>query len=365
VTAVPAAGGDPSVPEVLDDPARIAAVDASDMLGRIAGLGEQLERGFRAARGTPNLPSGEGVRSVVVCGMGGSGIAGDVLRSLYADRSRVPIVVSKGYAPPEFVGRDTIVVALSFSGNTEETLACFDRAVRAGARVVAVSAGGELAVRARREGLPHVAVPQDVLMPRAAIGSLAAAPIGVMEAAGLIPTATDAIAEAAAALRVQAVRLAPERPSSENEAKAVATWIGGRTPLIWAQEGSGETAAVRWKNQLNENAKVPAFVASLPELDHNEVEGWSTGRGEGFALLVLRPGHEPAWVARRVAATLRAIGPAGLDHREVRGRDGSRLVQLFTMIALGDFVSTYLAIARGVDPTPVPVLTKLKEDLRV
>ncbi len=109
---------------------------------------------------------------------------------------------------------------------------------------------------------------------------------------------------------------------------------------------------------------MPAFAGVLPELDHNEIEGWSAGSGERFAVLVLRPAHEQAWVARRVAATLAAIAPSGVSCREVRGRDGSAMTQLFTLIALGDFVSTYLAVRRGVDPTPVPVLTKLKEELR-
>jgi glucose/mannose-6-phosphate isomerase len=334
------------------------------MLGHLAGLGGQLERGFVAARETADLPAGVSVRNVVVCGMGGSGIAGDVLRSLYQDRSRVPIIVSKGYVLPEFVGRDTIVVALSFSGDTDETLMAFDDAVRIGARVVAVSAGGELKVRAEEEGVPHVAIPSDVAVPRAALGYLAAAPIGILDAAQVIPTASAAIAETGAALRVQVAALGPDRPAAENDAKSLAAWVGARTALVWAPEGIGETAALRWKNQLNENAKVPAFVGTLPELDHNEIEGWSAGRGEGFALVVLRPAHEAGWVARRVAATLAALGGSGVDVREVRGREGSPMTRLFSLIALGDYVSVYLAILRGVDPTPVPVLTKLKDDLR-
>jgi glucose/mannose-6-phosphate isomerase len=356
----PASGGlDP-----LDDHGRIASIDAGGMLGQIAGLAGQLERGYATARGTEGLPTGEGVRNVVVCGMGGSGIAGDVLRSLYADRSRVPIVVSKGYALPNFVGRDTIVMALSFSGDTDETLASFDDAVRIGARVVAVSAGGELKNRAEEEGVPHVSVPADVAMPRAAIGYLAAAPIGILDAAEVIPNAAAAIAETGAALRVQVAGLSADRALAENDAKTLASWIGERTVLVWAPEGVGETAALRWKNQLNENAKLPAFVATFPEMNHNEIEGWSSERGDGYALVVLRPAREPRWLGRRIAATLKAIENAGLDAREARGRDGSPMVRLFSLIAMGDYVSVYVAILRGVDPSPVPVLTTLKEELR-
>src|SRR5437660_1632132 len=124
-------------------------------------------------------------------------------------------------------------------------------------------------------------------MPRAALGYLAGAPIGILESAELIARAEDAVAEAAGALRVLAAHLGPEQPSERNEAKALASWVGERRVLLWAPEGIGETAALRWKNQLNENAKVPAFASTLPELDHNEVEGWSKDTGLGFALIVL------------------------------------------------------------------------------
>jgi glucose/mannose-6-phosphate isomerase len=348
----------------LDDRAWIASVDASGMLAAIAGMGDQLERGFDAAARHQDLPGGELVSSVVVCGMGGSGIAGDVLQSLYADRSRVPIVVCKGYDLPEFVGRDTLLIALSFSGNTDETLHAFDHAVRVGARVIAVSAGGELAVRAGEEGAPRIAVPTDVEMPRAALGYLAAAPIGILEAAGLIAGASDAVAATAVGLRTRAADLAPDRPVSANPAKEIAAWIGDRVPLVWAPEGIGAAAALRWKNQLNENAKTPAFVGTLPELGHNEVEGWVDGSGGGFALIVLRPTHGRGWVDRRVAATLRAIEGSGLEAREVEAPGDGAMSRLFQLILLGDFVSAYLAILRGIDPTPVPILTRIKDEVR-
>jgi glucose/mannose-6-phosphate isomerase len=349
----------------LDDPAWIASVDASGMLSAIAGLGDQLERGFDASARRRDLPGGELVSSVVVCGMGGSGIAGDVLQCLYAGRSRVPIVVCKGYELPEFVGRDTLVIALSFSGNTAETLEAFDAGVAAGARVVAVSAGGGLEVRAGEQGVSHIAVPTDVAMPRAALGYLAAAPVGVLDAAGLIPPARDAVRETAAALRARVPLWGPERALSANPAKELAAWIGDRVPLVWAPEGVGQTAALRWKNQFNENAKGPAFVATLPELAHNEVEGWTDGTGAGFALIVLRPAHGRGWVERGVAVTLKAIEGSGLDAREVGGPGEGVMSRLFQLIHLGDFASAYLAILRGVDPTPVPILTRIKDDTGV
>jgi glucose/mannose-6-phosphate isomerase len=358
------------VTAVLDDPAALSAADPGGMLRAVASLGDQLERGYAVARKTDDLPSGDGARNVVICGMGGSGIAGDVLRSVYADRARVPIVVGKGFELPEFVDHNTLVVVTSFSGNTEETLHAFDRAVDVGARVVAVSAGGELAARSVDRAVPHIDVPADAGQPRAALGYLAAAAIAVLDAAGLIPGALASVEESAAALRVETARLGPDRATGENEAKSIAAWLRGRTPetaltpVIWAPAGIGEAAAIRWKNQFNENAKLPAFVATLPELGHNEVEGWSPGSGRGFGLIVLRPGRVPGWADRRIAAAIRVTAGSGLECREVHGRDGSALTRFFALTLLGDYASVYLGILRGVDPTPVPVLTRMKEESR-
>jgi glucose/mannose-6-phosphate isomerase len=289
---------------------------------------------------------------------------------VYSDRSRVPIVVSKAFGLPEFADHNTLVVATSVSGNTEETLDAFERAVDVGARVVAVSAGGALAERSGDRAVPHINVPANAGQPRAALGYLVAAAIAVLEATGLIPAARASVEEAAAAIRVETARLGPHRETGENEAKSIAAWLAGRTPetaltpVIWAPAGIGEAAALRWKNQFNENAKRPAFVATLPELGHNEVEGWSPGSGRGFGLIMLRPGRVPGWADRRIVAAMRVTAESGIECREVQGRDGSALARFFALALLGDFASVYLGILRGVDPTPVPVLTRMKEEAR-
>jgi glucose/mannose-6-phosphate isomerase len=165
-------------------------------------------------------------------------------------------------------------------------------------------------------------------------------------------------------LQDQAAGLGPDRPAPENDAKAIAAWIGDRVPLVWGSEGLGEAAALRWKTQLNENAKVPAFAAVLPELGHNEIEGWSGGAGPPFALVVLRFKGEHPRVAPRVAATIELIRPSGLEVREVHARGTRPLEVLLSLVMTGDFVSTYLGVLRGVDPLEIPVLTDLKRRLR-
>lgn len=352
----------PEAAALLDDPEALARADPRDMLGVVAGSGRQLLEGLAAGRAAGVVPPPD-LRSVVVCGMGGSAVAGDLARSALGEELPVPLVVVRGYRLPGFCGPGTLVVAVSHSGTTEETLAAYDDALRRGCRVVAVSAGGELAERAGRDGVPHARVPGAALMPRSALGYLAGALLGVLEAAGVASGVGTALGRAALTLEALARDLGPDRPAGENEAKSLALWLLGGTALVWGSEGVAEGPALRWKTQLNENAKVPAFHAALPELDHNEVEGWHPGAGAGYRVVVLRhPGEHPR-VAARVEATLASLQGSGLAFRAVHAVGDLPLEWVLSLVLKGDFVSTYLALARGVDPTPVPVLTALKERL--
>jgi glucose/mannose-6-phosphate isomerase len=258
-----------------------------------------------------------------------------------------------------------VVIASSFSGNTEETLAAYGEAVARECRVVVVCSGGELAARAEADDVPRVPVPSSIPMPRAALGYLAAAPLGILHAIGLLPQAAADVAATAEHLATLAKALGPDvRSADGNQAKDVARWIGTRVPVVWGSEGLAEAPALRWKTQLNENAKVPSWAGVLPELDHNEIEGWAPGAGDGFCLAILRHDGEHPRVSARVAATLEAIRPAGLDAREIRAAGTSDAQRLFSLIMVGDFTATYLGVLHGVDPTPIPTLVSLKERLR-
>ena len=355
----------PRVELLLDNPVAIQTVDRSGMLSFAGALGEQLERGFELGRSIQGLTNADPVDSMVVCGMGGSGITGDILRVACSERLPVPIVTSKGYRLPPHCGPNTFVLAVSYSGNTEETLAAYREAVSRGCRVVTIASGGELCSAAMGDGLPTVVLPSDVLAPRAALGLLVGAALGVLGVAfgggdGDVGTERD-IATVRGTLGQLAAGLAAESPSDLNPAKQVAAWLRGATPLVWGTEGVAEAAAVRWKTQLNENAKVPAFWAVLPELDHNEVEAWHDASGENYRIVVLRSRSEPSRVASRLAATLDAMAAAGLESREVWAEGNSVLEEALSLAMTGDFVSVYLAVLRGVDPTPIPILSGLKE----
>ncbi len=330
----------------LDDPAALRSADPEGMLSLVAALGTQLGEGFSLARRARDLPTAEGVGSIAVCGMGGSGIVGDVVSACFADRLPVP------------------VLAVSYSGETEETLAGYGQAVAVGSKVTALSSGGKLAALARADRVPHVRIPGHVPAPRAALGFLVGAAAGVLEAVGLLPDVDTELGGASAVLEALSSELAPDRAAEGNRAKSLAEWLRDRIPVVWGSEGVAEAAALRWKTQFNENAKTPAFHAVLPELDHNEIEGWSEQTGRPFRLVVLRHAREHPRVARRVEATIEAIAGSSLECREVFVGGSTPTEILLSFVMLADFTSTYLAILRGVDPTPVHVLTRVKERLR-
>ncbi len=345
----------------LDDQVSIRTVDGSGMLALVGTLGEQLRDGFTLGRSVEDLPSLEGVGNVVVCGMGGSGVTGDVMGAALSGTLPIPMVTTKGYGLPSFSGPNTLVLAVSYSGNTEETLAAYREAVSRRCRVVAIASGGALQTAAREDGVPIVSVPPDVLAPRAALGYLVGAGLAVMQPLNPDGGGRGAVEAAGRALDQRAARLGADQPVESNPAKQVATWLGDAIPLVWATEGVAEAAAVRWKTQFNENAKAPAFWGVLPEIDHNEVEGWSGEASESHRVVVLRSHSEPPRMALRVRATIDAMASVGLEAREVWSEGSSALEQALTLILVGDFVSVYLAVLRGIDPTPIPMLSGLKE----
>lgn len=346
----------------LDDERALREGDPGGMLDAIAGMPRHCRDGYELGRAAAELPSGEGVTAIAVCGMGGSAVAGDVLRSLYAGRLRIPVVVVRTPELPEWCGPHTLVVVSSYSGGTAETLACFEEAVRRGCRIVAVTSGGELASRAKELGLALVTVPGG-FQPRAALGYIALGSLGALETIGMLPAVAPELDETVRELETLAAQLAPGVPTDIDPAKQLAEAIGERVPVIWGAEGIGSVAAARWKTQCNELAKVPAWAASLPELDHNEVVGWSEDRGRGFFLVALRHEGEHPEIARRFALSVQIATDSGVRAEEVWSRGRSALSRLFTLIMVGDFTATYLGLARGVDPSPVDVITRLKAAL--
>jgi len=347
---------------LLDDERSLRAADGSGMLEAIAGLPRHCREGHALGLEAVDLPSAAGVENLAFCGMGGSAVAGDVLRVLMADRLGFPVHVVRSPELPEWCQPHTLVVVSSYSGDTAEALACFEEAVSRGCRIVAVTSGGELGRRAAELGVGRSVVPGGS-QPRAALGYLALATLGALEATGLTPSVAGDLPECVRELEALADQLAPGVPTSINAAKQLVEAIGERVPVIWGAEGLAAVAAARWKTQMNENGKVPAFAAALPELDHNEVVGWSQDRGHGFFVVVLRHEGEHPEVAARFELSRAIAEESGARTREVWARGRSALARLLSLVMVGDLASTYLGLARGVDPTPVEAIARLKAAL--
>jgi glucose/mannose-6-phosphate isomerase len=350
----------------LDDDALIATVDRSGMAEVVEAAADHWRDGATRARAVPleGIPDHAGLSGVVVCGMGGSGIAGDVGAATAAAQGVLPVWVAKGFTLPAFAGPHTLVMLVSYSGNTAETLACFEQAHARGAQIVIVATGGRLGEMAHAHGYPLI-VPLAGMQPRAAFAYLASAVLVVCERLGVVADLTGDLVEIDEVLREQTARCGRASRGEDNPAKTLATSLEGALPVVWGQEGHLAVAAMRWKTQLNENAKVPAYASIFPELDHNEIVGVGPGSppADGMAICALRSATEETRLTRRIAATLAVARGAGARVLEANLRGTSSLAQLASAVQLGDFVSTYLAVLRGVDPTPVEAITRLKADL--
>jgi len=344
-------------------PAAPHALDSLGMFEATSRLPEQVAAAVGAAQGLDGLPDKAYVENVVVRGMGGSGIAGDVMVAVAGPFLPVPVTVVKSYDLPDFVGPGSLVFAISFSGDTEETVEAAGEAADAGASLVMVTNGGELRGLAEEWGAPVVPVPDTIPQPRAALGAMAIPPLVVLEDIGLFPGASQWVALAVDQLR----RRRDELLRDGNLAEDLARRIGRTIPLVHAAQNLGAAAALRWKTQINENAKSPAFYAVYPELCHNEIAGWGQHGDvtrQVVTLVNLRHDAEHPQVVRRFDLVADVLREVVVDILEVRAEGEGDLAQLLDLVLVGDFVSLHMAAQQDVDPGPVPVLAQLKERLR-
>jgi glucose/mannose-6-phosphate isomerase len=320
-------------------------VDDGGMRAAIEGMGEQLLEGDRIggeAGGDLVMPT-----AVVIAGMGGSAMSGELLRALVIGDCAVPITRVRGFGVPSWAGPGTLVVCSSYSGDTAETLSCADQAHGQGASLLCLGMGGALEQRARAWGEPFARVP-DGMHPRAALGYLFGAMAGAFAACGLSrPGMAGEGAQGVAAV-------------DRDAAAALGARLATTIPLIY---GAGPMAAVayRWKTQLNENAKMHAFSHAFPELDHNEIVAWEGAPAGTFAAVLLRDAGEREETRRMIEATAELISQDAVLVEQVDGRGDTAAARAFSMVAHGDWVSYHAAMERGVNPTPVDRIGTLKQ----
>ena len=337
-------------------------LDTLGMFDAALGLPEQVRDAAAAAATVDGLPSADGLTSVLIMGMGGSGIGGDVTAAVAGPTSCLPIMVSKHYECPGFVGPGTLVVAISFSGNTEETLAALGGAVEAGAKVVVMASGGKLAALAKDIEAPLVPVDASIPMPRAGIGAVTVPTLVLLERMGLLDGATgwfDAAVE-------QLQRRRDQLNTADNPARTLARHLGRTLPIVYGGGAVGETAAWRWKGQFNENPKIASFANRIPELTHNEICGWGQHGDvtrQVFSLLLLRHSFEDPQVARRFALVEEISEEIVAGVHSVHAEGEGRLAQLMDLVLFGDMVTLYQCEAEGIDPGPVPILDDIKRTL--
>lgn len=350
----------------LDDLDLIHKLDAQNMLGEIDNLPAQLEKAWELGQAS-EPPGTSGLSRVLISGMGGSAIGADLVAAYVAPTCRVPLVVHRDYGLPAWArGAETLVIASSHSGDTEETLDSFEAALAAGCTLLALCTGGELERRARAAGIPAWKFDHRG-QPRAAVGFSFGLLLAALARLGLVPELGEEFPDALAGMRSAQGPLRAETPVAQNPAKRMAGQLVGRWVTVY---GSGILAPVarRWKGQVNELAKAGAGFEVLPEADHNALAGLENPEMlMQTATIFLRSGGAGADRPRnrlRADLTRRAFMQAGLNQDVFEAKGESPLAQMWTTLHFGDYMAFYLAMAYGMDPTPVEALQGFKAAMK-
>jgi glucose/mannose-6-phosphate isomerase len=303
-------------------------------------------------------------RQIIVTGLGGSAIGGDILRTYALNNALIPILVNRDYDLPRFTGPDTLVLAVSYSGNTEETLSAYQQAKSSGADIICLTAGGKLLEMGQSDGFTVIKVPAG-LVPRAATGYLFAPLALALEKMGLLHGVSNDIEEAISVLKNLRESLCPRVDTPDNKAKAIAARMKDSIPVIWGVSGVSETAALRWKAQINENAKCPAYYNVFPELNHNEIVGFEVPAEilSRLVVVILRSQSDKERINKRVEISKNIIKDKVKNIIEVSSQGDSFLAQFYSLTYIGDYASAYLALEYGINPTPVKVIDYLKAEL--
>jgi glucose/mannose-6-phosphate isomerase len=343
---------------LLDNIEEIRAVDKSSMLNASTHYREAAEI---AQKIQVNYPKPD---NIIVAGMGGSAIGGDLLKDWARDKLKVPIEVNREYKLPHYAGKKTLVIVSSYSGDTEESLSAFLDALKRKCMIFCVSSGGALLAAAKKHVVPYLQVPSS-MPPRAALPYMLVPLLVFMEKAGFVSGLQTELDEAFAIIEKVSKENSPETPMVESFAKNTAHHIGDSAPAVYGF-GVYRSVAQRFKQQFNENSKSAGKWEVFPELDHNEIVGWE-GRGEQckyFSVIFIRDKAEPAEIETRIETTKAIMERAGLVMFDLEVQGESTLAKMLSTIVVGDFLSVYLAVLRGVDPTPVLTINYLKNTLK-
>ncbi|HWR82955.1 MAG TPA: bifunctional phosphoglucose/phosphomannose isomerase [Candidatus Deferrimicrobium sp.] len=352
---------------LLDDVEKIREADPSNMYNRIFDFPEQLSEALKIGQKWEVRGSDfSGVKNIVLVGMGGSAIAGDLARSYMRSQITIPFDICRHYVLPEYVDDETLIIASSYSGNTEETLAALDDALSRKAMVAAMSTGGLLQDVADVNAIPLAQLPSGY-QPRAALAFSLVPLLTFFEKIGLLKNVVKEIKDIIPKLQSYREKYIEDSPVLHNPAKSLAQKIQGRIPIIYSGPTLTDGVALRWKGQFCENGKNLAFANQFAEFNHNELVGWSDpvkAHQEHLIVIILRDADDHPQIRKRMNIVKDLIQGEAIDVIEVHSRGELALERMLSLVQLGDFISYYLAVLNEVDPTPVEVIEKLKQSLR-
>jgi glucose/mannose-6-phosphate isomerase len=348
----------------LDDVSTLHTLDAAGALTETGRYADQFAEGrtlmerLKDTLGDPPL-------NVMILGTGGgSAASANLLAAAVRRRCAAPILLNQGYEIPAYVGPETFVIAVSHSGTTEEILSAYEQALTRGARSIALTSGGGLQKVAEAHGVPVIAVPGG-RMPRIVLGYLIVPLLGILERLGLIEPDEAEFEALLEVLATGPARFGPEVPLDRNVAKQVAMSLQGKSPVVYGLDPLTGAAADRWKRQFGENSKTMASANSFPHAHHDEAVGWDQEHDMllRFGFVILSDDHADARLLRRVKASREVLSDRGATVSVVEASGNGTLGRLFSLVHVGDYVSLYLALCRGLDPTPVAVIDHFKSVL--
>jgi glucose/mannose-6-phosphate isomerase len=346
---------------LLDNMEKIKALDKSAMLSFCVNSEKHYKEALKLAEQIPVCYAKP--KNIIIAGMGGSGIGGDLLKDWARNQLTIPIEVNREYHLPAYANNETFIFVISYSGDTEESLGAFLDALKRQCMIYCISSGGALLEYAEKLKLPYLRVPAG-MPPRAALPYLLVPLLICMEKMGLVSGASEELLETLTILKEISKDNIPEKPAKENFTKTLASNIGESIPVVYGF-GTYRSVAQRFKQQFNENSKVPSKWEVFSELNHNEIVGWENIRTtEGFTAIFLRDRNEPIETRSRIEATQQFMHQEGLKLFEIYSQGISPLAKMLSSVIIGDFVSIYLAVLLGEDPTPVGSINQLKETLK-
>ncbi len=355
-----------SHPSVLESIEQIRSFDPDNMYNLIFDFPEQMARALNIGiswKIDPKLFLD--IKNIVLIGMGGSAIGGDLARSYLNSKLEVPFHICRHYKMPEFVDDETLVIASSYSGNTEETLSALDDALDRKAMIAAISTGGMMAEVCKINGIPLATLPAG-MQPRAALGFSFVPLLVLLEKVKLVPGMVNEISGTIEKLKIYRQEYIEDAPVKNNEAKKLAQKLQGKIVIVYSGPTLTDAVAVRWKGQICENSKTLAFANQFAEFNHNELVGWSDimrKYSENLVVIILRDKDDHVQIKKRMDIVKPLIEDTGAEVIEVESRGAGELERMFSLIQMGDFVSYYLAILNKQDPTPVITIEMLKAAL--